>query len=241
MAKQAAGAAGIEKRISRLFPGMVWPAFPWLDGSPDIPIDLDVAGPLVALFPEWAGNWDDFAPCLRQHGYTLPELPHVSIKIVSAVAAAQAQENLERRAARGLTLSAGSGTSVSTFYSPGMVAPIAARPAAEDDETAAVVKRIKGMRRLQILLVMRIHGAVSAATAIKKAEIADAVQAIDPRAGRAFKKPFRFLGNLGLADSGTSGCGGHWLTPEGIRAADYIEQHVSGMEYHAKQIRRAAG
>jgi hypothetical protein len=105
----------ISEKIRRAFPGGKWPEFPWKKGSRRIGIDSDVASALVALIPDWAGDWDDFAPYLRRSGYTPEDLPRVTVKIISAVAAEQAQENMERRASRGLTSSAGVGTCTSTF------------------------------------------------------------------------------------------------------------------------------
>lgn len=225
MAEQAAGAVGIEERISRLFPGMVWPEFPWRAGGPDIPIAIDVAGPLLALFPEWAGDWDDFAPYLRKYGYTAAELPSVSVKVVSAVAAAQAQKNLERRAKRGLVCSAASGTSVSTFYSPVMPAPIAARQAAEHDD-AAVVKaacKLTNMRQA-ILVVMLADNAIDKRATCRPEQIQEAVRQMSIYVGKSFASHSRALREADLIESQTAWPHGYWLTEWGFKVASYLRK-----------------
>ena len=115
MAESDAGAAGMTEHVRLLFPDGMWPEFPWKKGSRWIRIDSDIASAIVALFPNWAGDWNDFAPYLRRSGYTPEDLPRVTVKIISAVAAEQAQENMERRASRGLPISSGVGTCAATF------------------------------------------------------------------------------------------------------------------------------
>ena len=238
MAESDAGAAGMTEQLRRLFPDGTWPEFPWKKGSRRIGIDSDVASTLLALIPNWAGNWEDFAPYLRRSGYTPEDLPRVSVKIISAVAAEQAQENMERRASRGLTISSGVGTCTATFTT------FAWPPeATAHDESNAAFAAIRALppRSMQILLVLRAYTATSHATAMKNEDIVECVREIDPAAGTDFRGPYKKLTDLGLKDSGGSCDGGHWLTREGVEAADFIEANVEGMNHVARQIRRAAG
>jgi hypothetical protein len=94
---------------------------------------------------------------------------------------------------------------------------------------------------MQILLVLLAYKATSHATAMKSDDIVEAIHAIDPKAGTDFRGPYRKLADLDLKASSGSSDGGHWLTPEGVEAGEYIEANVSGMDHVAKQIRREAG
>lgn len=226
MSESAAGAAGIEERVSRLFPGMVWPAFPWREGSPVIPIDIEVAGPLFALFPEWAKDWNDFAPYLRQRGYTPTELADVSVKVISAVAAAEAQENLERRASRGLVCSAARGTSVATFYAPVMLAPVAPRPVAENDDTAAVVKAACDLTpmRQAILVAMLADEAIDKLETTGHEAIQAALRQMGYSVGKSFASHSKELRKTDLIRSQTTWPGGYWLTEWGVKVASYLRK-----------------
>jgi hypothetical protein len=238
MAESDAGAAGMTEQLRRLFPDGTWPEFPWKNGSRRIRIDSDVASPILALIPNWAGDWNDFAPYLRRCGYTPEDLPRVTVKIISAVAAEQAQENMERRASRGLTISGSVGTCTATFTT--FAWP---QEAVGDDESQGAFDAILALppRSMQILLVLRVHTATSHATAMKNEYIVECVREIDPTAGTDFRGPYKKLVDLGLKDSGGSCDGGHWLTREGVEAADFIEANVDGMNHVAGRIRRAAG
>lgn len=138
MLESDAGAAGMTEQLRRLFPDGTWREFPWKKGSRRIGIDSDVASALLALIPNWAGDWNDFAPYLRRSGYTPEDLPRVTVKIISAVAAEQAQENMERRASRGLTISSGVGTCTATFTT--FATPDVSH--AEEDAVETLAKRI---------------------------------------------------------------------------------------------------
>jgi hypothetical protein len=138
MAEDDAGVAGMTEQLRRLFPDGKWPEFPWKKGSRRIRIDSDVASAIVALIPNWAGDWNDFAPYLRRSGYTPEDLARVTVKIISAVAAEQSQENMERRASRGLPISAGVGTCTSTFTT--FETPDVSN--AEEDAVETLAKRI---------------------------------------------------------------------------------------------------
>lgn len=238
MLESDAGAAGMTEQLRRLFPDGTWPEFPWKKGSRQIEIDFDVASALLALIPNWARDWNDFAPYLRRSGYTPEDLPRVSVKIISAVAAEQAQENMERRASRGLTISSSVGTCTATFTT--FAWP---QEAVGDDESQGAFDAILALppRSMQILLVLRVHTATSHATAMKNEDIVECVREIDPTAGTDFRGPYKKLVDLGLKDSGGSCDGGHWLTREGVEAADFIEANVDGMNHVAGRIRRAAG
>lgn len=227
MAEQAAGAAGIEDRLSRLFPGMVWPAFPWRKGSPLIPIDRDVAGPLFALFPEWAGDWTNFNNALRKHGnFTTAELPNASVKDVSMAAGAEAQENMDRRAALGLVCSGASGTSVSTFCAPVLLASIVARPAAEDDETAAVVKAACDLTdmRQAILVALLAFDAIDKRETCRQEPIQKALRSMGYPVGKSFASHSSALRDAGLIESQTSWPYGYWLTEWGGTVASYLRK-----------------
>jgi hypothetical protein len=238
MAESDAGAAGMTEQLRRLFPDGKWPEFPRKKGSRRIPIDPDVASALLALIPDWAGDWNDFAPCLRRSGYTPEDLPRVSVKIISAVAAEQAQENMERRASRGLTISGGVGTCTSTFTTFSL--PQQATGQVERKTAFDAILALPP-RSMHVLLVLMAHDATSHATAMKNEDIVECVQTIDPMAGTDFRGPYKKLADLGLKDSGGSCDGGHWLTREGMEAAEYIESNVSGMNHVAGRIRRHAG
>jgi hypothetical protein len=138
MSENDAGVAGLPEQLRRLFPRGKWLECPWKKGGRLIPIDADVASALLALIPNWAGDWNDFAPYLRRSGYTPEDLPRVTVKIISAVAAEQAQENMERRASRGLTIPAGVGTCTSTFTT--FDTPDASN--AEEEAVETLAKRI---------------------------------------------------------------------------------------------------
>jgi hypothetical protein len=238
MAEIDAGAAGMAEQLRRLFPDGKWPESPWKKGGRRIAIDVDVASAILALIPNWAGDWNDFAPYLRRSGYTPEDLPRVTVKIISAVAAEQAQENMERRASRGLTISAGVGTCTSTFTT--FAWPQESAGHDEGKEACAAILALPP-RSMQILLVLLAHGATSHATAMKNDDIVALIRKIDPMAGTDFRGPYKKLADLGLKDSGGSCDGGHWLTREGVEAADFIESNVEGMNHVARQIRRAAG
>jgi len=238
MPESDAGAAGMTEQLRRLFPDGTWPEFPYRTKSRRIPVNPDIASALLALIPAWAGDWNDYAHYVRRSGYTPEEMPQVTVKIISAVAAEQAQENMERRASRGLTISAGAGTCTTTFTT--FAWPPEATANDESKEAFAAIRALPP-RSMQILLVLRAHTATSHATAMKNEDIVECVQKIDPTAGTDFRGPYKKLADLGLKDSGGSCDGGHWLTRGGVEAADFIEANLEGMNHVARQIRRAAG
>lgn len=141
MAESNAGAAGMTEHLRRLFPDGKWPEFPYRGKRPRIVIDLDVAGPLFDLIPQWNGDWRDFIQYLRRSGCSSAELPTVSIKELSNVAAEQAQHNRERRQSLGFSPTGAAGTSVSSFVMLTAVAtPVAAN--SEDDSVERLAQRI---------------------------------------------------------------------------------------------------
>ena len=173
MAESNAGVTGMTEQLRRLFPDRTWPEFPWKEGSRRIGIDPNVASALLALIPGWAGDWNDFAPYLRRSGYTPEDLLRVNVKIISAVAAEQAQENMERRASRGLPISGGVGTCTATFTT--FAWP---QEATVHDESKAAFDTIVALppRSMQILLVLLAHGATSHATAMKNEDVLECIQ-----------------------------------------------------------------
>jgi hypothetical protein len=141
MAESDAGAAGMAEQLRRLFPDGKWSEFPYRGKKPRIAIDLEVAGPLFDLIPQWNGDWRDFIQYLRRSGCSSAELPTVSIKELSNVAAEQAQQNRERRQSLGFSPTGAAGTSVSSFVTLTAV-DTRGTSNAEDDAVERLAERI---------------------------------------------------------------------------------------------------
>ncbi len=231
MVESDASGAGMTEQLHRLFPDGKWPEFPWKKGCRRIAIDLDVASALLALIPNWAGDWADFAPYLRRTGYTPEELPRVTVKIVSAVAAERAQENMERRASRGLTISAGLGTCTSTFTT--FEFPTRADGTVCNDSNAAdaavlfderTVKKacsLTGMRQA-IVVAMLAFEATSSRETCQKDIIQGALRDMKYCVGNSFASHSKTLRKGGLIDSQTCSPYGYWLTDSGVEVATYL-------------------
>jgi hypothetical protein len=109
-------ATTLDEFIERHFPDGKCPEYPFHKRSKLVSLNRDWAANLHALIPEWAGDWLNFAaPVMRHTGRGKTDLPGMPMSIVSSAVASAVQENMERRARRGLEIGGSEGTSVSTY------------------------------------------------------------------------------------------------------------------------------
>lgn len=231
MGERNAGFAGLPEQLRQLFPDGNWPEYPFKKRSQAVPIDSTVASSLLALIPDWAGDWDDFAPYLRRSGYEPKDLPQVTVKIISTVAAEQAQENMERRASRGLPISGGVGTCTSTFVTfrlgpqaeesdkverGGSIAP-----AGRDDGTVKTACGLTDMRK-SFVVAMLANEATNSRETCRKEMIQEAAREMGYDVGKSFASHSTALRDAGLIDSQQCPPYGYWLTDVGIKVAEYL-------------------
>lgn len=211
-------AAGVESRISSLFPGMIWKEFPWRDRSPAIPIDLETANSLLNLFPEWAGDWDNFRNAVRKYGgFTTEQFPDASVQDIAQAANDAAQEKMEFRAYRGLVCSGASGTSVSTLPIPVRV-PLADGNS-DDAPCSWAASKLREIH-WRILETCRDKRMTDLATAKSRETITEWIQGGGNKRARGklsdLRRQFERLGSLGLI-KGEEGIG-TYITQKGLSA-----------------------
>ncbi len=231
MGERDAGFAGLPEQLRRLFPDGTWPEYPYKKRSKALPVDVEVASALLALIPNWAGDWNDFAPFLWARGCNPSDLSHVTAKHISIVAAVEAQENMERRASRGLTLSAGVGTCTSTFTTFRLESKATDSnqvdfrrrdvPAVQDDRTVKTACSLTDMRK-SILVAMLANEATNRRETCPKEMIQDSLRDLGHDVGKSFASHSKALRKAGLIDSQTCSPYGYWLTDWGVEVATYL-------------------
>lgn len=236
MAESIAGGAGMSEKIHRVFPDGKWPAFPYRPKSKRINVNSEAATSLFSLLPEWAGEWKDFGPWLRESsGYLPTELPDLPVKTVCTAVGKAAQRERERRVSRGLMPVAAYGTSVSTFVSVplaatygfapplnvagGVVSPQSKPPASID-----VVESVAELSKLQhaILVAMLAMAALDNNETVRKEDIHAALRFRGLKVGESFAFHSLTLKNAGTIYSQRCSPYGYWLTPKGKEAAEYL-------------------
>lgn len=236
MAESIAGGAGMSEKIHRVFPDGKWRAFPYRPKSKRINVNSEAATSLFSLLPEWAGEWEDFGPWLRESsGYLPTELPDLPVKTVCTAVGKAAQRERERRVSRGLMPVAAYGTSVSTFVSVPLavphgfaqppseagraVLPLGKPPASIDVVESAI--KLTDLRRA-ILVAMLAMGALDNKETVRKDDIHAALQFRGNKVGKSFVSHRNALKGAGFIDSQRNKPYGYWLTPKGKEAAEYL-------------------
>jgi hypothetical protein len=240
MGESDAGFAGLPEQLRRLFPDGTWPEFPYRPKSGRIAIDSEAATNLFSLIPDWAGDWDDFRPWLRESSnYPTSEHPELSVKTVCTAIGKAAQRERDKRLSLGLMPIAAYGTSVASIVSVPLVTSHPMAGSTRVEEPAAIEASGLTPRMMHIMLALLVENAVSPALAIKNEAIVTLVKSVDPTAGEDFREPYRELCDRQLKDFRRGPSGGHWLTPRGAEAAVYIENRMAGMEFIAARMRRS--
>lgn len=234
--------AELRQRVSTLFPDGKWPQNPWAKRPKRVPVDMELAGNLFALIPEWAGDWADFEPYLRDRNYPRAELPDVSVKIVSSVAAVAAQAKREERASRGLLPLSGVGTSVSSYVRVELVEPATRSTTADErDKTASEVANQLDKPTLAYALVMLAELAVCGANTKTDWEIRRVLGSVMPSIeGKGTKTICENLTAEGMYEYKQGPGGGRYLTPWGVEVAK-CARNVVNMDDVMRELDRLYG
>jgi hypothetical protein len=215
MAEQADGLGDIRQRISRIFPDMEWPEFPWTTGSHVVAVNLEHAANLFALFPKWQGDWDNFIPTMTMAGYEVSDLPKARVGTIAEYAIERVQALAEERSLKGLPIAGHLGTSVSSLALPPIASPVAA-PA--EDEYASLARKDFKSSHWKILEVCVRYGFLDLATAESADHITALVAGNGSRAARGdvgdLRRYFDFLSRHGFLCSQRGV--GTYVTPRGI-------------------------